>query len=207
LTSHLEAICQMSVEIHNSVMRTSDTFFNELRRKNYTTPTSYLDLIKTYMEMLKFQRGIVPEKIKRYSGGLTRLDETNQMVDDLKQTLTKLVPQINQNEEETKQLLVDLEQQTAVANEQEKMMAKEKAESQILYDQVKEMKNDCQEQLEKAMPIYRSAVAALETLNKNDIIEMKSYKAPPEDLVLVIKAVCLLRDVKENWDEGKKLMN
>jgi dynein heavy chain len=57
------------------------------------------------------------------------------------------------------------------------------------------------------MPIYREALAALDTLNKNDIIEMKSYPKPPEDLVLVIKAVCLLLDAGENWDEGKKLMN
>jgi dynein heavy chain len=61
--------------------------------------------------------------------------------------------------------------------------------------------------LEKAMPIYREALAALDTLYKNDIVEMKSYPKPPEDLVLVISAVCLLLDQKENWDEGKKLMN
>ena len=57
------------------------------------------------------------------------------------------------------------------------------------------------------MPIYREALAALDTLNKNDIIEMKSYPKPPEDLVLVLQAVCLLLDTKENWDEAKKLMN
>ena len=57
------------------------------------------------------------------------------------------------------------------------------------------------------MPIYREALQALNTLNKTDIVEMKSYPKPPEDLVLVISAVCLLLDVRENWDEGKKLMN
>jgi dynein heavy chain len=56
----------MSVSIHNSVSGASDRYFAELRRKNYTTPTSYLDLIKTYIEMLKYQRSIVPVKIARY---------------------------------------------------------------------------------------------------------------------------------------------
>ena len=69
------------------------------------------------------------------------------------------------------------------------------------------IKTDCQQALDQAMPIYREALSALDTLNKNDIIEMKSYPKPPEDLVLVISAVCLLLEVKENWDEGKKLMN
>jgi dynein heavy chain len=69
------------------------------------------------------------------------------------------------------------------------------------------IKTDCETELAKAMPIYKEALGALDTLNKNDIIEMKSYAKPPEDLVLVITAVCFLLDKPENWDEGKKLMN
>lgn len=57
------------------------------------------------------------------------------------------------------------------------------------------------------MPIYEDALKALNTLNKNDIVEMKSYPTPPTELVMIISAVCVLFDTKENWDEGKKLMN
>lgn len=59
----------------------SEAFYNELRRRNYTTPTSYLELIKIYLEMLKTQKTIVPEKIDWYQGGIKRLTETNEMVD------------------------------------------------------------------------------------------------------------------------------
>jgi dynein heavy chain len=44
----------------------SEAFYAELRRRNYTTPTSYLDLIKTYIEMLTLQKKIVPAKMTRY---------------------------------------------------------------------------------------------------------------------------------------------
>lgn len=57
------------------------------------------------------------------------------------------------------------------------------------------------------MPIYQEALKSLDTLNKNDIIEMKSYLKPADDIVLVIQAVCLLFDKAETWDEGKKMMN
>jgi dynein heavy chain len=53
ISEHMDILCQMSVEIHTSVAEASDQYFSELRRKNYTTPTSYLDLIKTYVDMLK----------------------------------------------------------------------------------------------------------------------------------------------------------
>ena len=207
ISDYLDQLCQMSVQIHNSVSGTSDKYFAELRRRNYTTPTSYLDLIKTYIEMLKYQRGIVPQKISRYNGGLTRLAETNKMVDDLKAMLIKLRPEIDRKEEDTQKLVIDLEKQQKVAAEQEKLNEKEEAESQKLFNEVMVIKTECETELAKAMPIYKSALAALDTLNKQDIVEMKSYPKPPDDLVLVISAVCLLLDVKENWDEGKKLMN
>ena len=92
ISEYLDALCQMSVSIHTSVSAASDRYFAELRRKNYTTPTSYLDLIKTYIEMLKYQRSIVPVKIQRYQGGLKRLSETNKMVDDMKAELILLRP-------------------------------------------------------------------------------------------------------------------
>lgn len=197
----------MSVAIHNSVSDASDRYFAELRRKNYTTPTSYLDLIKTYIEMLKYQRSIVPVKIARYQGGLKRLAETNKMVDDMKAELILLRPQIDQKTEETEKLMVVLDQQKKIADEQAQITAVEEKAAQKLYNEVMVIKTDCEAELAKAMPIYKEALGALDTLNKNDIIEMKSYAKPPEDLVLVIQAVCFLLDKPETWDEGKKLMN
>lgn len=40
------------MEIHTSVANMSETFYNELKRRYYTTPTSYLELINLYLTML-----------------------------------------------------------------------------------------------------------------------------------------------------------
>ena len=46
----------MCVKIHTSVSDASDRFFSELRRRYYTTPKSYLDLINLYLQLLKEKR-------------------------------------------------------------------------------------------------------------------------------------------------------
>lgn len=43
----------MSVEIHSDVNDFSEKFYEELRRRNYVTPTSYLELLKLYIDMMK----------------------------------------------------------------------------------------------------------------------------------------------------------
>jgi len=119
--------------IHQSVKQASEQYFTELRRRNYTTPTSYLDLIKTYIEMLSKQQSIVPAKMTRYQNGLTRLAETNEMVADLKQKLIKLMPEIEEKSKATQEMVVDLEIQSKDAAEIEKTTAIEEAASKKIY--------------------------------------------------------------------------
>jgi hypothetical protein len=66
------------------------------------------------------------------------------MVDDLKAMLIKLRPEIDRKEQETQELVVDLEKQQKIAAEQERLNAKEEAESQKLFDEVKSIKTDCE---------------------------------------------------------------
>lgn len=125
----------------------------------------------------------------------------------MKAELILLRPKIDEKTEETQKLMIVLDEQKKIADEQAKITAVEEASAQKLYNEVMVIKTDCEAELAKAMPIYKEALSALDTLNKNDIIEMKSYAKPSEDIVLVISAVCFLFDKPENWDEGKKMMN
>lgn len=82
--------------VHNSVITYSDEFYTELRRKNYVTPTSYLELLKLYIEMMKYQQGVLPAKIKKYTVGLETLKETNEEVAKLQQKIIEMQPQLEQ---------------------------------------------------------------------------------------------------------------
>lgn len=46
----------MCVNVHLSVSQMADRYYNELRRRYYTTPTSYLELINLYLTMLTEKR-------------------------------------------------------------------------------------------------------------------------------------------------------
>ena len=54
-----EPLAKMCVEVHTGVRDMADVFYAELRRRYYTTPTSYLELINLYLSMLKIKRKLV----------------------------------------------------------------------------------------------------------------------------------------------------
>lgn len=51
-----EGLATMCMKIHTSVEETSEDFFAQLRRRVYTTPKSYLDLISLYLKVLEIKR-------------------------------------------------------------------------------------------------------------------------------------------------------
>lgn len=73
------------------------------------TPTSYLELLKLYIEMMKYQQGVLPAKIQKYTVGLETLKETNEEVAKLQQKIIEMQPQLEQFAKETAEMVVELE--------------------------------------------------------------------------------------------------
>ena len=68
-----DSVATMCVRIHTSVSDTSDRFYAELRRRYYTTPKSYLDLINLYLQLLREKREDYMEAKDRLLNGLFKV--------------------------------------------------------------------------------------------------------------------------------------
>lgn len=66
----------------------------ELGRHTYVTPTSYLELIYTYNELLGAQRLAVEQLKRRYEVGLEKLLAAEGEVNVMKQELIELQPKL-----------------------------------------------------------------------------------------------------------------
>lgn len=121
----LEVLSHASVTLHMTVRNESENFYDELRRQNYVTPTSYLALVKVFITELTNQRAKIPVQIQKYKDGLTRLDSTNVIVDQLKKNLETLAPEIEEKEKATQEMVVDLQAKDKNAKEKEKIVAAE----------------------------------------------------------------------------------
>jgi dynein heavy chain len=111
-----KSMVQMCGYVHRSIEIKSVQFFNELRRKLYTTPKSYLDLINLYMSMLKGLQDVVDVKSDRMKVGVQKLFETNAIVDTLRNDLIKLEPVLKTKSAEAEVLLEQVSKDTAEAN-------------------------------------------------------------------------------------------
>ena len=67
------SVVEMCKTFQESVGGLSERYFSQLRRHNYVTPTSYLELILTYKVLLNSKRSEVDTQRNRYIVGLEKL--------------------------------------------------------------------------------------------------------------------------------------
>ena len=201
------SVCEACAEVHLSVTQYSDKFYEELRRKVYTSPKSFLDLINLYVGMLQIKRDELNVLKDRLTIGVKKLDDTNKIVENLQAELTKKQPILVQAQKDAAELIKVVTQEgkdadvvKAACEEEEKVVGAQ-------ADHVGELAADAQADLDKAMPAFNSAVKALDSLKKDDITEIKGFANPPDAVKIVLEAVCLLLGEATDWKSAKAVMS
>jgi dynein heavy chain len=200
------ALSEMCMQIHTSVEESADNFYGELRRRIYTTPKSYLDLINLYLNTLDVKRVEYNTNRHRLATGLKKLNDTNKSIAELRIKLTDLQPMLAKKSEELKVALVRVNADKLVANEKERVVS---AEAEIVNKKAAEAKaisDDAETDLNAAKPELEAAELALKSLDKASIVEIKSFPNPPKAVVMVMEACMILLGEKTDWAAIKSVL-
>ncbi|XP_026981187.1 dynein axonemal heavy chain 7 [Sagmatias obliquidens] len=201
---------ELCKSFHTSAVDLSTSFYVELQRYNYVTPTSYLELISTFKLLLEKKRSEVMKMKRRYEVGLDKLDSAASQVATMQFELEALQPQLKVASKEVDEMMIIIERESVEVAKTEKIV---KADETIANEQAmaaKAIKDECDADLAGALPVLESALAALDTLTAQDITVIKSMKSPPAGVKLVMEAVCILKGIKADkipdpTGSGKKI--
>ncbi|NXO09420.1 DYH9 protein, partial [Oriolus oriolus] len=187
-----DSISKFMAHVHISVNEMSWLYLSNERRYNYTTPKSFLEQIKLYQNLLLKKDKDLKAKMERLENGLEKLKSTSAQVDELKAKLAAQEVELKQKNEDADKLIqvvgVETEKvsrKKAVADEEERRVA-------LIAREVEQKQKDCEEDLAKAEPALAAAQAALNTLNKTNLTELRSFGSPPSAVSNVTAAVMVL---------------
>eukprot|EP00818_Percolomonas_sp_WS_P004771 CAMPEP_0117446884 /NCGR_PEP_ID=MMETSP0759-20121206/6580_1 /TAXON_ID=63605 /ORGANISM="Percolomonas cosmopolitus, Strain WS" /LENGTH=4305 /DNA_ID=CAMNT_0005239183 /DNA_START=148 /DNA_END=13065 /DNA_ORIENTATION=- len=215
----VESCVDAVVQFHKDVEVLSKQYVEEMRRFNYVTPTSYLELLNMLKELFHKKRTELNNLQHKYGNGIKSILETEKEVEKMQKELEILKPKLvtlsKENEQLTKTITREAEQ---VAETRVVVEAEEKRISQQNEENEK-VKQECEAQLAKALPALKKANKALSALQKSHITEVKSMKSPPTGVKLVMKTVCIIKGKKpikvdlgmgkkedDWWEPAKKMM-
>ena len=212
LEEHLQSVVTFVKHAHMSVARKSETFLSELGRHNYVTPTSYLELLSTYNQVLGLKRDEVGTLKNRLQVGLDKLISTATQVEALQVQLTDMEPKLIKTQAEVEQMIIHIDADKKDAAETQKVVAAEEASAREKEAETQAIADDAQKDLDEALPALDEAVKCLNSLKKSDIDEVKTMGKPPFGVKLTMEACCIMFGVKPEMEKdpanpGKKIMN
>jgi dynein heavy chain, axonemal len=66
------------------------------------------------------------------------------------------------------------------------------------------IRDECQDQLDRIVPLFNQAVASMNLIEKEDIAEIRTLPHPPKAIKLVLQAVCILLGVEPQIKRNKR---
>ncbi|XP_067673689.1 dynein beta chain, ciliary-like [Haliotis asinina] len=188
-----DSVSQFMAYVHKSVNQISSKYLTNEKRYNYTTPKSFLEQIVLYQNLLQMKNQELQAKIIRLENGLEKLRSTASQVDDLKSKLASQEVELAQKNEDANKLIQIVGAETEKVTKEKTIADEEEKKVSQITIEVEKKQKDCETDLAKAEPALLAAKEALNTLNKGNLTELKSFGTPPGAVVNVTAAVmCLL---------------
>ncbi|KFH17496.1 ATPase family associated with various cellular activities (AAA) domain-containing protein [Toxoplasma gondii MAS] len=203
----ISTLSAVSADFHAYAVAAQAAFYGETGRRVYTTGSSFVDFLQCYLHLLDTERAAIQERTRHYRRGISRLEATTKLVEQLRVDLLKSQPVLEKSTRDTQQLMASLERDRQRADEVERVCAAERLAAAAARREAQGIKSDCEAEISRVLPELGAALKALDALDKKDIQELKSFPNPPALVETVLQAVCLLKGRKPTWEEAKKLLN
>jgi dynein heavy chain len=162
-----------------------------MRRINYVTPTSYLELLSMYKKILKAQRLKVGKGISRLSKGLEVLKTAAVEVDKLSRKLEADAPILAKTQIEVESTKKIIAEKTIKAEAVKSVVVVEEEDASKQAAEVKGIKDHADRELNTALPELAIAVKKVEQIEVSAFYSLKTIQKPAASVVAVFKICCI----------------
>nr|XP_015213314.1 PREDICTED: dynein heavy chain 11, axonemal [Lepisosteus oculatus] len=187
-----DSISLFMAHVHTSVNEMSEKYWRNEKRYNYTTPKSFLEQISLFRNLLQKKQQELSQKMERLVNGIQKLKTTASQVEDLKAKLASQEVELNLKNQDAEALISKIGRQTEKVSRERRIADAEEQRVAAIQAEVSARQKDCETDLAKAEPALVAATSALNTLNKVNLTELKTFPNPPAAVTDVAAAVMVL---------------
>ncbi|VDB95435.1 unnamed protein product [Peniophora sp. CBMAI 1063] len=197
---HRTAVVNALVFVHMSMYQINQRLSRRQGRYNYVTPRHYLDFINHYVRLYNEKRDELEEQQRHLHVGLDKLRDTVTQVEDLRKSLAVKRTQLEAKDKEANEKLQQMvrDQQDA---EQKKAASIEIQAALVEQDKnIEQRKSVVMADLADAEPAVLDAQAAVSSIKRQHLQEVRAMANPPEPVKLTMESVCTVLGHKiDSW--------
>nr|XP_015217773.1 PREDICTED: dynein heavy chain domain-containing protein 1 [Lepisosteus oculatus] len=205
----LEVLTKSMATIHQSV----------LRYVTHQVPGLHLFSLQVFLEFTEHFRDIFTHlwqqaraQANRVATILRRLKILTNTAKQSSQEVLFVRNELKVAQELQQQLQREVDAQRILCEQTRQRCLQEENILSDLSEQLQQAQHESQEAFQQPIPgpqvssLYQAALDALHSLTVADIEEIRCYRVPPDGVVMVMNAVCLMFGRPRNWESSKQLI-
>ncbi|XP_066518551.1 dynein heavy chain domain-containing protein 1 [Hoplias malabaricus] len=198
----MTSIAQVMAGIHQSAIKYATTLLNIVP----FSPQTYSELISYFIHLCGHLREQNARPANRVAIVLARVKDMTDTADKYSQEILRLQAKFDETQKWFNHLkgAVDTEHKHCEQTRQQCLL--EEGQLFHLEEQLQRIEQQAQDTLKEVSPLYQAACKALQSLNQSDIDEVRHYRHPPDGVVMLMNALCMLFNRQCNWDSSKQLL-
>ncbi|EGR32288.1 hypothetical protein IMG5_089580 [Ichthyophthirius multifiliis] len=189
-----EGLVEIAVDMQIRISELSQRYLQELRMYYYVTPSSYFELLKIFQKLVEERKRKIFGVIQMYEIGVNKILQTEMQVQGMQRDLEELQPQLVVKTEQNQQMLIYLQQKQKEADEKMEICELEEKECNAQRNISNALKQECEQELQKVLPLSAIAAKSLDNISKNDMTTLKSFTKPPEAVAIIMEGLCYAFD-------------
>lgn len=187
----------LCVDVHQCADEASKKFWNQLRRRYYLTPTSYLDFINLFIGMLDEKTANERENLARFVSGRQKMISTDATIAVMKKQIETMQPQLEAASKNAAIVSVEVKDEMEKAEVVERDVSKQESEASVQQKSASEIASVANAALAEAEPEIKKAEDALNAIEQSHIFELSQTKVPGRGAMLAVNAVMTFFEPKD----------
>ncbi|XP_038118676.1 dynein heavy chain, cytoplasmic isoform X2 [Culex quinquefasciatus] len=201
--SHRDAVINGCVYVHQTLHKANGRLAKRGGRTMAITPRHYLDFIHHFVKLYSEKRSDLEEQQLHLNVGLNKIAETVEQVEEMQKSLAVKSQELHSKNEAAN---AKLKQMFKDQQEAEKKKVQSQEIQQQLAEQtikIEEKRKDVMADLAQVEPAVIDAQAAVKSIKKQHLVEVRSMANPPAVVKLALESICLL--LGENASDWKSI--
>ena len=201
--THREAAVNAMVFVHQSLHKCNAKIVKRGGHVMCITPRHFLDFIQHFVNLYKEKRSGLEEEQLHINVGLNKIAETVAQVEEMQKSLAVKSAELQSKNDEAND---KLKQMVKDQQEAEKQKQQSQEIRKLVEQQTKEIaakRTEVMADLEKVEPAVIEAQAAVKSIKKQHLVELRSMAMPPPLVRIALESICVL--LGENVTDWKSI--
>jgi dynein heavy chain 1 len=205
--THRDAINNAFVYVHQTLHKMYERMSKRNQQVTYITPRHYLDFINQYVKLFHEKCSELQEEQRHLTVGLNRINETVEQVEEMQASLkvksSELEAKNREAQSKMENIIQNREEARQRTKESEELQQALRAQESIITEKQRAVMED----LSKVEPAVREAQQAVQSIKKQNLIEVRSMVNPPAPVKLAMESICLLLGEPSNdWKSIRSMI-